>query len=176
MVTPLAVALAVKGFAAVVAALAAGGALALPSHRARAASALVALVLAPALLLGELWHSSQIVSLRDHPALAGAGAVVGLAVIVALAAVLRRRPWILPLLAVFTLPFRIPFQSGGQTANLLLALYAGVGGRGCEPARAALRGRGGRRRRARVAAVPPGAERGGGGRLARTDSRLDRDR
>ena len=128
MVAPLAVALAVKGSAAVVAALAAGGALVLPSARARAASALVALVLAPALLLGELWHSSQIVSLRHHPALAGAGVVAGLAVVLALAAVLRRRPWLLPLLAVFTLPFRIPFQSGGQTANLLVPLYVVVAG------------------------------------------------
>jgi putative inorganic carbon (HCO3(-)) transporter len=128
MVTPLAVALALKGSAAVVAALAAGGALVLPSARARAASALLALVLAPALLLGELWHSSQIVSLRDHPALAGAGAVAAVMVVVALAAVLRGRPWLLPLLAVFTLPFRIPFQSGGQTANLLVPLYVVVAG------------------------------------------------
>jgi O-antigen ligase len=128
MVAPLAVALALKGSAAVVAALAAGGALVLPSARARAASALIALVLAPALLLGELWHSSQIVSLRDHPAIAGAGVVAALAVVLALAAVLRRRPWLLPLLAVFTLPFRIPFQSGGQTANLLVPLYVVVAG------------------------------------------------
>jgi O-antigen ligase len=126
MVAPLAVAVAVKGLAAVVAALAAGGALLLPSARARAASALAALVLAPTLLLGELWGSSQIVNLRHHPALAAAGAVAGLAVVLALAAFLRRRPWCLPLLAVFTLPFRIPFQSGGQTANLLVPLYAVV--------------------------------------------------
>jgi O-antigen ligase len=126
MVTPLAVAVGVKGLAAVVAALAAGGALLLPSARARAASALAALVLAPALLLGELWGSSQIVSLRHHPALALAGALAGLAVVLALAAFLRRWPWWLPLLAVFTLPFRIPFQSGGQTANLLVPLYVVV--------------------------------------------------
>jgi O-antigen ligase len=128
MVAPLAVALAVKGSAAVVAALAAGGAIALPSARARAASALTALVLAPTLLLGELWHSSQIVSLRHHPAVAGAGVLAGLLVVLTLAAVLRRRPWLLPLLAVFTLPFRIPFQSGGQTANLLVPLYVVVAG------------------------------------------------
>jgi O-antigen ligase len=126
MVAPLAVALAVKGAAAVFAALAAGGALVLPSARARAASALVALVLAPALLLGELWHSSQILNLRHHPALAGGGAVVGLIVIVVLAALIRRRPWLLPLFAVATLPFRIPFESGGQSANLLVPLYVVV--------------------------------------------------
>ena len=126
MVAPLAVVLAVKGSAAVVAALAAGGALVLPSSRARAASALVALVLAPALLIGELWHSSQIVHLRDRPTLAAAGAVAALAVIGALAAVIRRWTWTLPLLAVFTLPFRIPFESGGQSANLLVPLYVVV--------------------------------------------------
>src|SRR5205085_7843460 len=60
VVAPLAVAVALKGTAAVVAALAAGGALLLPSPRVRAASAFAALVLAPVLLLGELWGSSQI--------------------------------------------------------------------------------------------------------------------
>jgi O-antigen ligase len=39
---------------------------------------------------------------------------------------MRRRPWLLPLLAVFTLPFRIPFESGGQSANLLVPLYVVV--------------------------------------------------
>jgi O-antigen ligase len=126
MVAPLAVAVAFKGMAAFVAALAAGGALLLPSGRARAASALAALVLAPALLLGELWGSSQIVSLRHHPAVAATGVVAGLVVVLGLAAFLRRRPWWLPLLAVSTLPFRIPFQSGGQTANLLVPLYVVV--------------------------------------------------
>jgi hypothetical protein len=126
MVAPLAVAVAVKGLAAVVAALAAGGALTLPSARTRAASALVALVLAPVLLLGELWHSSQIVHLRDRPTLAAAGAVAGLALIAALAALIRRWPSALPLMAVFTLPFRIPFESGGQSANLLVPLYVVV--------------------------------------------------
>ena len=109
MVAPLAVAVAIKGLAALVAALAAGGALALPSARARAVSALAALGLAPVLLLGELWSNAQIVHLRDRPALAGAGVIAGLAVVVALAAVLHRRPWLLPVLAVATLPFRIPF-------------------------------------------------------------------
>ena len=126
MVTPLAVAVAVKGLAALVAGLAASGAFVLPSARARALSALVALVLAPALLLAELWNNSQIVHLRDRPTLAAAGAVAGAVVIVALAAVVRRLPWLLPLAAVFTLPFRVPFESGGQSANLLVPLYVVV--------------------------------------------------
>jgi O-antigen ligase len=126
MVGPLAVAVAVKGLGALVAALAAGGALALPSARARSLSALAALVLAPVLLLGELWDNPQVVSLRDRPALLGAGAAAGLAVVLVLAAVLHRRPWLLPLLAVGSLPFRVPFQSGGQSANLLAPLYVVV--------------------------------------------------
>jgi O-antigen ligase len=123
MVAPLAVAVAVKGLGAVVAALAAAGALALPSARARVGSALVALVLAPVLLLAELWHSTQVVNLRHHPTLVAAALGAGLVVVVALAAVLHRRPWLLPLLAVASLPFRIPFDTGGQSANLLAPLY-----------------------------------------------------
>jgi O-antigen ligase len=126
MVAPLAVAVAVKGLVAVVAALAAAGALALPSGRARAVSALLALVIAPLLLLGELWDSPQIVNLRHHPTLAAAAVAGGLLVIVVLAAVLRRWPWLLPLLAVGSLPFRVPFESGGQSANLLAPLYVVV--------------------------------------------------
>jgi O-antigen ligase len=126
MVAPLAVAVVVKGLAAAVAAVAAGGALTLPSARARAVSALFALVLAPALLLGELWHNPQVVHLRHRPTLAAAGVVAAIAVVVALAAVLRRWPWLLPLLTVLTLPFRIPFESGSQSANLLVPLYVVV--------------------------------------------------
>jgi hypothetical protein len=126
MVLPLAVAVAAKGVGALAAALAAGGALALPSARARALSALLALALAPILLLGELWSSSQIVSLRDRPALAGVAVLAGLAVVIALAAAINRRPWLLPLMTVAALPFRIPFESGGQSANLLVPLYVVV--------------------------------------------------
>ena len=127
MVAPLAVAVAVKGLGVVLAALAAGGALALPSARARAVSALLALALAPLLLASELWDSPQLVSLRDRPLVAGAGAVAGVALVCALAAFLHRRPWLLPVLAVAALPFRVPFESGGQSANLLLPLYVLVG-------------------------------------------------
>src|SRR3954471_2772432 len=126
MVTPLAVAVAVKGLGALVAALAAGGALALPSARGRAESALGALVLGPLLLLGELWDTTQIVHLRHHPTLLAAGVVAGLVVVVGLAALLHRYTWLLPLLAVGALPFRVPFESGGDSANLLVPLYVVV--------------------------------------------------
>jgi O-antigen ligase len=126
MVTPLAVAVAVKGLGGLAASGAAGAALTLPSARGRALAALAALVLAPLLLLGELWHSTQIVHLRHHPTLVAAGAVAGVVAVVALAALLHRYTWLIPLLVVGALPFRVPFESGGQSANLLVPLYVVV--------------------------------------------------
>ncbi len=126
MGTALAVAVAIKGTGAVAACAAAAGALLLPHARARAVAALVALALTPVLLVGDLWDSPQIAHLRDRPAFAAAAIVAGLIVVAALAALLRRHPWLLPPLAVFTLPFRIPLESGGQSANLLIPLYVVV--------------------------------------------------
>jgi putative inorganic carbon (HCO3(-)) transporter len=126
MVAPLAVATAVKGAGLLIAVLAAGGALALRSPRARTAAALLALGLTPVLLLGELWQSPQLVHLRAHGALAAAAVVAGVVLVGGLAALLHRRPWLLPVLAVGALPFRIPLESGGQSANLLLPLYVVV--------------------------------------------------
>jgi len=50
-------------------------------------------------------------------------AAVALMVIAALVPLLRRHPDALPLLAVFTLPFRVPIATGGRTVNLLVPLY-----------------------------------------------------
>src|SRR5215213_9433153 len=97
-------------------ATAVAGVFALPSLRARAIAAIVALVLAPALLLGELWDNPQIASLRDKPAGLAAAIVLGAIVAIALAALFVRRPTVLPLLAFFTLPFRIPVETGGESA------------------------------------------------------------
>ncbi len=59
-----------------------------------------------------------------HHRLFAAGAAVGLVFAVALALVLRRRPWALPALALACVPVRIPVHVGGTDANLLLPLYA----------------------------------------------------
>ena len=131
MVAPLAVATAFKGGGMVAASLAAAGAFFLATPRARAVCFLIALVLAPVLLVGELWKSShQIVTLRSHPAELLGLAVVGLGLVVALAGLFLRRPILLPVLAVAALPFRIPVQAGGQSALLLVPLYVVVGGGG----------------------------------------------
>ncbi|HKN94754.1 MAG TPA: O-antigen ligase family protein [Thermoleophilaceae bacterium] len=130
MVAPLAVATGFKGIGMVAASLAAAGAFFLATPRARAWAALAALVLTPVLLLGELWNSSQLETLRSHPAELLALGVVGIVVMVALAALFLRRPLLMPVLAVAALPFRIPVQAGGQSALLLVPLYIVVGGGG----------------------------------------------
>ena len=128
MGAPLAVATAVKGLGIVAAALAAAGVFALRSDRQRALSALAALALTPVLVVAELWNTEQIRHLRDHPGQAALAAVIGVLVVAALAALFGRRPWLVPLLAVLTLPVRIPLSAAGTTANILLPLYAVVAG------------------------------------------------
>ena len=53
-----------------------------------------ALVLAPVLLLDDVWHSAQLVFVHHHPLEAVVGAVVALAVLAAAACAIRRIPWL----------------------------------------------------------------------------------
>jgi O-antigen ligase len=112
--------------------LAAAGAAAasilLAPGRARAVTMLAALVLFPAMILGDQWHSAQIVDLRDDSARLALLLLAGIAVTVALARVFRRQPVLLPLAIVAVLPFRVPLHAGGDTANLLVPLYLVIGG------------------------------------------------
>jgi O-antigen ligase len=126
MVLPLAVAQWLKEGGVIAAALAAAGAFVLPSQRARAFAALLALALTPVLLVGEIWDTEQFRPVRDQPATVIAAAAAGLVVLVALAAVFTRWPGLMPVLAVGALPFRIPVATGGQSANLLVPLYVVV--------------------------------------------------
>ena len=126
MDAPLAVSTAVKEGGVVVAALAAAAALLLPRPAQRAVGMLVAIVLVPVLVLGEVWDSPQFRTVRDHAPVSIAAALVGVGVIVLLARLLLSRPNAFPLLAVAALPFRIPLNVGGETANLLVPLYAVV--------------------------------------------------
>ena len=45
----------------------------------------------------------------------------------ALTALFMRRPGLLPLAVVFALPFRVPLELAGSTANLLIPLYLVIG-------------------------------------------------
>jgi putative inorganic carbon (hco3(-)) transporter len=106
----------------VLAALAATALLA-REKRAAAAATLGALVLAPTLLLADIWHSPQLSAVHRHPALAAVAGLCALAVVVALGGWLASRRELLGVLAVLAVPFRIPIQAGGTTSNLLVPLY-----------------------------------------------------
>jgi O-antigen ligase len=112
-----------SGAGLLIAAAGAAAAILLPAGRARSVAMLVALVLFPVLILGDQWHSHRIVELRHHEAKAAVGIVVGALLVAALAYVFRRRPVLLPLAVIAMLPFRIPLESGGESANLLIPLY-----------------------------------------------------
>jgi len=123
---PLAVATSVKEVGVVAAALAAAAGLLLPRPPQRAVAMLLAIALVPVLVIGEVWDSPQFHPVRAHLPLALAGALAGVAVVALLAGLFLRRPNALPLLAVAALPFRIPVNVGGGTANLLVPLYVVV--------------------------------------------------
>lgn len=59
--------------------------------------------------------------------LLAAAAAAAIVVMVALAAFMRSRPQMFPLLAIFALPFRLPISTDGRTVNLLIPLYVVVG-------------------------------------------------
>jgi len=111
----------------VVASLLAGGALLAGGQRARAASALGALVLTPVLLIAQVWSSDQLGGLRERPLVAAGAALAGLAVVAVATLGLRRRPAALPLVALAVLPLRIPVEAGGADASLLVPLYLVIG-------------------------------------------------
>lgn len=112
-----------SGAGLLIAAACAAASILLPAGRPRSAAMLTALVLFPVLILGDQWHTHRIVELRHHEAKAGMAIVVGAVVVIALAWVFRKWPVLMPLAIIGTLPFRIPLQAGGETANLLVPLY-----------------------------------------------------
>ncbi len=111
------------GAGLLVAAAACAASILLPPGRLRSLAMLLAIGLFPALILGDQWHTEQIVDLRhDEPRVAALLAIAAIA-IGALAYLFRRLPLLLPLAIVAALPFRIPLHAGGDTANLLVPLY-----------------------------------------------------
>ena len=94
-----------------------------PDVRVQGLAMLAALVLSPALLLADIWHSPQLGLVHRHPLVAAVGALVALVAVAAAALALSRRPALLAGAVIVALPFRIPIQTGGQTKNLLVPLY-----------------------------------------------------
>ena len=102
---------------------AAAGALLARDPRLRYGAAAVALIAAPALVAGDVWHSARFVELRHDPAkLAAAIALAAVAVGFG-AALFRRFAWAFPVGVFATLPLRVPVQLGGETSHLLIPLY-----------------------------------------------------
>ncbi len=107
----------------IVAALLAAVVLLARAPRARAAAMLAALVLTPVLLVANIWSTPQFEPLRERAGLALAAGACGLVVLALAAVAIRRWPELLALAAAAALPFRVPIESGGDTANLLVPLY-----------------------------------------------------
>jgi O-antigen ligase len=107
----------------VVAALVAGAALVDPNTRRRVTWMAGALVLAAVILVQHISDTDQFRSITDDTAKASVVIAAGLVLVSALAVVFVRRPDALALAAVAALPFRIPVEAAGSTANLLVPLY-----------------------------------------------------
>jgi O-Antigen ligase len=96
--------------------------------RLRYAALALALVAAFALILGQVWNTSRLASLRDHPPVAALAAVALVAVVVGLTLAFRRWPAAFPVAAFVLLPLRVPVDIGGQTSSLLVPLYLVIAG------------------------------------------------
>ena len=115
------------GAGLIVVAGASAGAILLPPGRLRSAAMVLAMVLFPVLILGDQWHTAQIVDLRQDEGRIVALLAIAAAVVGVLAHLFRRWPILLPLAIIFALPFRVPLHAGGDTANLLVPLYLVIG-------------------------------------------------
>jgi O-antigen ligase len=111
------------GAGLLVAASASAASILLPPGRLRSLAMVVAIGLFPALILGDQWHTAQIVDLRHDEARIAALFAIALFAIGALAYLFRRWGFLMPLAIVAALPFRVPLHAGGDTANLLVPLY-----------------------------------------------------
>jgi len=111
------------GAGLLIAAVASGAAILLPPGRPRAVLMVAAMTLFPVLIAGDQWHTAQIVDLRhDEGRILALLAIAAIAV-GGLAYAFRRWPILMPLAIVFAIPFRVPLEAGGDTANLLVPLY-----------------------------------------------------
>jgi putative inorganic carbon (HCO3(-)) transporter len=117
------------------AAAASAGTILLPAGRARSLAMLAALVLFPLLILGDQWHSQQIVDLRDHTSRLVALGALALVATAVLAYVFRRWPTLLRyILAGFVLLYALQalyspdFSKGLQNVCFFLVPFSLVYG------------------------------------------------
>ena len=72
--------------------------------RVQALAMLGALVLAPILLLGDIWHSPQLGIVHRHPLVAAVGALIALAAVAGAAVLVGKRPELLAGAVIVALP------------------------------------------------------------------------
>jgi len=94
----------------------------------RYAAAVVALIAAPTLVLGDVWDTSRIVSLRHPPEKLALLCIAAVAAAAVVAAIFRRFEWAFPIAAFAVLPLRVPVAVGGETSHLLVPLYLVIAG------------------------------------------------
>ena len=102
--------------------LLAGAGLLMADRKLRWIAFLASLISAFVLVCGLAWDG-PLAGPREHPALLTVGALMALAVLVLVGWLFRHHRLAVPLLVVAALPFRIPLDLGGDTANLLIPLY-----------------------------------------------------
>ena len=112
-----------SGAGLVLAAAASAYAIWAPPSRGRSIAMLLALALAPVLIAGDAWETARFEDLRDNAGTTILLGAAGLVIVAGLAYLLRARAWLLAPLIVAALPFRVPLEAGGETANLLVPLY-----------------------------------------------------
>jgi len=94
------------------------------NRRLRRGALAIAVLAAPVLVAGDVWNEPRVVLFRDDPLQIVALGVAAVAVVGALAVLIDRVPAAFPILAVALLALRVPVEIGGETANLLIPLYA----------------------------------------------------
>jgi O-antigen ligase len=97
------------------------------SPRRQALATLATLIMAPILLVAEIWSTPQFEALRSRPGVMIAALVVAAAALWWMGTLFARRPQAFAVAAVAALPFRVPVESAGSTANLLVPLYVVIG-------------------------------------------------
>lgn len=93
-------------------------------RRLRVAALALALTVAPLLVLGDVWNQPRVVDFRESPAQVTGALVLAAVSVAALATAFRRWPEAFAIAAFAALPLRVPIEIGGETANLLVPLYA----------------------------------------------------
>ncbi|HSI82040.1 MAG TPA: O-antigen ligase family protein [Solirubrobacterales bacterium] len=113
-------------------------AVAAADRRLRLAAVAAAVVVAPILVAGDVWDEPRVVVFREDTAQVVGAIAATLVVVGVVAFLVVRVPDAFPVLAIGLLPLRVPVEIGGETANLLIPLYAVIAATAAVRIRAAI--------------------------------------